>query len=68
MPEESRTTLLTEIKLLLQEELGDVREAMNEIKLEFASLRGDTIARAEFQKVLVVPGSFGMRVQSQPFR
>jgi uncharacterized protein YlxW (UPF0749 family) len=25
---------------------------MNEIKLEFASLRGDTIARAEFQKVL----------------
>jgi uncharacterized protein YlxW (UPF0749 family) len=53
MPED-RITLLTEIKLLLQEELSDVREAMHEIKLEFASLRGDTIARAEFQKALDV--------------
>lgn len=46
------TSIINEIKVLLQEELGDVRESISDLKLSIVRLRGDVIVRSEFQKAV----------------
>lgn len=47
-----QTSLLSEIKLLLQEELADVRESVHKIEVRMTELKGDSIARSEFTQVI----------------
>lgn len=46
------TQLISEIKLLLQQELGEVKDSMNDIRLEISHLRGATVMRQDFEAAL----------------
>lgn len=45
-------SLIAEIKLLLQTELSEVKDSMNDIRLEIADLKGATVARQDFEQAL----------------
>jgi hypothetical protein len=44
--------LIAEIKLLLQTELSEVKDSMNNIRLEIADLKGATVLRHDFESAL----------------
>ena len=44
--------LIAEIKLLLQQELGEVKDSMNDIRLEIANLKGDSVKRRDLETAL----------------
>ena len=44
--------LIAEIKLLLQTELGEVKDSMNDIRLEISHLRGATVMRNDFEAAI----------------
>jgi len=44
--------LIAEIKLLLQTELSEVKDSMNDIRLEISHLRGETVMRQDFENAL----------------
>ena len=48
------TNLLAEIKLLLQEELADVRTSIHKIEVQMTEIKGNSIKRTEFAHSLEV--------------
>jgi len=50
MPDSGMKALVAEIRLLLQQELGEVRDSMNDIRLEIADFKGKAVSRDEFSQ------------------
>ena len=50
MPDQ--TSLLNEIKLLLQEELADVRNSIHGIEVQMTEIKGRSIERMEFESAM----------------
>ena len=48
----SSAGLISEIKLLLQTELSEVKDSMNNIRLEIADLKGESVRRNDFDQAL----------------
>jgi chlorite dismutase len=48
----SQVALISEIKLLLQQELGEVKNSMNNIRIEISELKGATVMRHDFEIAL----------------
>lgn len=44
--------LIAEIKLLLQTELSEVKDSMNDIRLEIADLKGASVRRMDFDQAI----------------
>lgn len=52
MPDPTTQAIVNEIKVILQEELTDVRQTMHKMDLKLTELQGQAVARKEFQKAL----------------
>lgn len=50
--ESTPSALIAEIKLLLQQELAEVKDSMNDIRLEITKLRGETVMRHDLERAL----------------
>jgi phosphopantetheine adenylyltransferase len=48
----SSRELISEIKLMLQQELSEVKDSMNEIRLQISDLKGTTVMRQDFEIAL----------------
>lgn len=44
--------LIAEIKLLLQQELSEVKDSMNDLRLEISDLKGRSVLRQDFETAL----------------